>query len=91
MIVDDCSREIRNIYQPGTRYLGRMPSGQYRYETVIEYRRQPGDAEHSYYDLFEKPTELCFHIQTIEMVIVSRGNTFRLQLNDDIRIIAEGE
>jgi hypothetical protein len=91
LFVNDCSKEIPIIYQPGSRFLERTPAGNFKYETVIEYRRRPGGAEHSYYDLFEKPAELCFYIQTLEMPFVSRGDTYRLQLSEDIKRLAEGE
>lgn len=90
LVVDDCSGEIRSIKHPGDRFVGHTPTGKFEYEAVIEYRRRIGKAEHSYYDLFEKPTELCFHIQTQEMGFYSRGNTYRLQLNEEIKRIAEG-
>lgn len=90
LIVKDCSGEIRQIFRPGVRFVGRTLTGKFEYESVIKYRRRIGKAEPTYYDLFEKPTELCFHIQTIEYLL-SRGDVYRLQLNEEIKRIAEGQ
>ena len=91
LMVKDCEKEIPSIYQPGTRFIGRTPAANFKYETVIEYRRKADGTGRSHYDLFEKPAELCFNIQTLDMPFIMRGDTYRLQLNETIKRIADGQ
>ena len=89
LIVKGCDAEQQLIYQPGTRFSGEASPGMFKYDAVIEYMRSEGD--HSDYNIFEDFEDLCFHIQTLTMPVIARGETYRVPLDASLRRIAEGE
>jgi len=80
LIIKDCSGEDELIYQPGARFVGQTADGRYEYEALAVYK---WDNPRIGYDLFSKPSELCFHVQTIEY-FRDVGDTYRFKLTRDL-------